>query len=331
MQAVGLADWQTAAERLTALAADVPGEPVIWRNLATLRGWLADNAGCIEALHKYAALRTAQADGLEDAVEAEAEAMFLADDPLGDRLEIFKLVWTVKDVERAQEAFLSAPRLRPIPFNPAEFGDAENPPPKAAYLLLDRPMPESAEGLSVENTPRLLGQVLLFGRQTDREARLELHGRGGRRAIGRDRTDRRSGRRRRRAGRRSAAMQKEVVGHWSASQKLLRAAWQPPRDASPEQLRQLSEAVWTPGNPRAVAGAEARHFRWPLAAAGRRRRSLSRPSAGGHHGAGALVAAIAGAHRLQPIARRAGLADPRTDRSAATSRGRPADRCGWGG
>ncbi len=111
-QAMGLADWQTAAERLTALAADVPDEPVIWRNLATLRGWLADNAGCIDALRRYAALRAAQADGLEDAVEAEAEAMFLADDPLGDRLEIFKLVWTVKDVERVQEAFLSAPRFR---------------------------------------------------------------------------------------------------------------------------------------------------------------------------------------------------------------------------
>ena len=114
-QAMGLADWQTGAERFAALAADVPGEPVIWQNLATLRGWLADNAGCIDALHKYATLRAAQADGLEDAVEAQAEAMFLAEDPLGDRLEIFNLVWTIQDVERVQEAFLSAPRLRRFP------------------------------------------------------------------------------------------------------------------------------------------------------------------------------------------------------------------------
>ena len=114
-QAMGLADWQTAAERFAALAADVPDEPVIWQNLATLRGWLADNAGCIDALHKYAVLRAAQADGLEDAVEAEAEAMFLADDPLGDRLEIFNLVWTVQDVERVQEAFLSAPGCARFP------------------------------------------------------------------------------------------------------------------------------------------------------------------------------------------------------------------------
>ena len=245
--AMGTADWQTAADRFSALAADVPDEPAIWRNLATLRGWLADNTGSIDALHKYAVLRGAAADGLEDAVEAEAEAMFLADDPLGDQLEIFKLVWTVRDVDRVQEAFLSTPRLRPIPFNPAELSDAENPPPKAAYMLLDRPEPESAEGLNVENTPRLLGQMLLFGRQTDREARLELQGVAG------DELAAVTGLISEVAGDAVAAvgdvanpagsddLKKEVVGHWSASQKLLRAAWQPPRDATRQQLRQLSE------------------------------------------------------------------------------------------
>jgi len=237
-QAMGVANWKTAADRFAALAADVPDEPAIWRNLATLRGWLADNSGAIEALGKYVVLRAAAADGLEDAVEAAAEAMFLADDPLGDRLDICKLVWTVNDAERAQEAFLSALRLRPIPFNPAEAGDAENPPPKAAYLLLDRPMPESAEGLSLENTPRLLCQVLLFGRQTDREARLELQGVAG------DEITAVTGLIREIAGDAvapSAEIKQEVVGHWSASQKLLRAAWQPPRDASRQQLGQLSE------------------------------------------------------------------------------------------
>jgi hypothetical protein len=237
MQALIVADWQTAADRFTALAADVPGEPAIWRNLATLRGWLADNAGCIDALRKYAALRASQADGLEDAVEAEAEAMFLAEDPLGDRLEIYKLVWAVSDVERLQEAFLSAPRFRTVPFDPTQLGDAENPPPKAAYMLLDRSMPESAQGLSLENTPRLLGQALLFGRQTDREARLELQGVAGDELaavtglineVAHDCVG-------------SAEPKKEVVGHWSASQKLLRAAWQPPRDAAPQQLHELSE------------------------------------------------------------------------------------------
>ena len=320
-KAVGAGDWQTGAERLTALAADVPDAPVVWRNLATLRGWLADNAGCADALRKYAALRAREADGLEDAVEAEAEAMFLAEDPLGDRLEMFKLVWTVKDVERAQEAFLWSPRFRAVPFDPAQFSDGQTPPPKAAYMLLDRPMPESAEGLSLETVPRLLGQALLFGRQTDCEARLDVMGVAGdelqavkdmvREAAG-DALD--------------PQPKEEVVGHWSASQKLLRAAWQPPRGASAEQLRTLVDqhrrdailnrwpelklGILDGRSPREVAGVD-RLTTCSTAT------DLSRPPAGGDPGAGKLVGAAAGRVRFQRTPRPTRPAGPRTDRSAA--------------
>ena len=112
LQAIGRGDWQTAADRLTALAADVPDSPAVWRNLATLRGWLADNAGCTDALRQVrgdAGRRGRRAGGRR---RGRGQAMFFADDPLGDRLEMFKLVWTVKDVERSQEAFLSSPRLQ---------------------------------------------------------------------------------------------------------------------------------------------------------------------------------------------------------------------------
>lgn len=248
LQAIALADWQTGAEQLAALAADAPDEPAIWRNLATLRGWLTDNAGAIDSLRKYAALRAREPDGLDDAVEAEAAAMFLSDDPLGDRLEICKLAWTIADVDQAQEAFLSSPRMRTVPFHPAQFSDGETPPPKAAYALLDRPMPESAEGLSVEAMPRLLGQALLFGRQTDREARWEVSGVAGDElhavvSIVNDA-----------AGNTVAPEpKKEVVGHWSASQRLLRTAWQPPRGVAAEQLQAMMEQHYR----------EAILLRWP--------------------------------------------------------------------
>jgi hypothetical protein len=236
LQAVAMADWQTAADRLTALAADVPNEPIIWSNIATLRGWLADSAGSIEALHKYSVLRAAEPDGLEDAVEAEARSMFLSDEPLGDRLDMLKVVWTVKNVDLAQEACLSSPRFRNVPFNPAQFSDGETPPPKAAYMLLDRPMPASAEGLTLDTMPRLLGQALLFGRQTDREARLEVLGvSGDELQVVKDLVNATAG------DAIDPQPNEEVVGHWSASQKILRAAWQPPRDASPEQLRTLAD------------------------------------------------------------------------------------------
>jgi tetratricopeptide (TPR) repeat protein len=234
MQMATMGDWQTAAERLTALAADVHDSSVIWRDLAMLRGWLADNPGCIDALRRYAALRAGEENGLEDAAEAEAMAMFLSPDLLGDRVEMLKLVWTVKDVERFQEALLSSPRWRSIPFDPAQFSDGENPPPKAAFMLLDRPMPESAESLDLQTVPNMLGQALLFGRQTDREARLEVMG------VAADELRAVSDMVREAGGEAvEPEPSREVIGHWSASQKFLRTAWQPPRGASPDRLRAM--------------------------------------------------------------------------------------------
>ena len=234
MQPAVLGDWTTAADRLAALAAEAPDSPVIWHNLAILRGWTADNLGCIEALRRYAAIRSRDEDGLEDATEAEAKAMFLSGDLLGDRMEVFKLLWTVKDAERAQEALLSSPRWWSVPFDPSRFSDGENPPPKGAYTLLDRPMPESAEGLTVQTTPRVLGHALLFGRQTDREARLEVMN------VAADELANVNEMVREAAGDAVEPEPKqEAAGHWSASQKLLRAAWQPPRGVSPDQFRSL--------------------------------------------------------------------------------------------
>ena len=234
MEMATVGDWQTAADRLTVLAGEAPNSTAIWRDLAMLRGWLADSASSADAFRRYATLRAAEEDGLEDAVEAEATAMLLSPDPLGDRVEMLKLEWTVKDVDRLQEGLLSSPQWKPLPFNPAQFTDGENPPPKAAFMLLDRPMPESAVSLSVQNVPNMLGQALLFGRQTDREARLEVMG------AAADELPAVSDLVRTAAGDAvEPEPKREVIGHWSASQKLLRAAWQPPRDATPEQIHAM--------------------------------------------------------------------------------------------
>ncbi len=121
-----------------------------------------------------------------------------------------------------------------MPFDPAQFSDGENPPPKGAYSLLDRPVPESAEGLSLETISSLLGQALLFGRQTDREARLEVVN------VAADELATVGQMVRDVAGETVEPEPKqEVIGHWSASQKLLRAAWAPPREASPDQVGEM--------------------------------------------------------------------------------------------
>ena len=85
--------------------------------------------------------------------------------------------------------------------------------------------------------PRLLAQALLFGRQTDREARLEVM------SIAGDEIEAvttnwstmlRESRRAQSRRKRSPATGRPV-------RNLLRSAWQPPRDATAEQLRPMME------------------------------------------------------------------------------------------
>ena len=200
-----------------------------------MRGWLADNPGCIDALRRYAALRAGEADGLEDAVEAEATAMFLSPDPLGDRIEMLNLVWTVKDAERLQEAMsvvaAVADRFLSIRRNSATARTRRRRPPSCCSIA---PCPSRPNRSICETIPQMLAQALLFGRQTDREARLEVIGVAADELPAIDEMVREAG---------GEAVEPEpnheVIGHWSASQKLLRTAWHPPRGASPEQLRAM--------------------------------------------------------------------------------------------
>ncbi len=164
-------DWRTTEGNLSALVSDVADFPAIWRSLATVRGWLNDYSPAIEALRKYASFDIPW----EDAVEAEATAMLLCEDALGDAVPVLHAVWTVDDVERLQEAFLSDPHP-PLPIDPSNYAREDAPPPKAAYMIFDRPVLESAETLTAQSMPVYIGQLFLFGRQTDREARLELLG-----------------------------------------------------------------------------------------------------------------------------------------------------------
>ena len=177
LQPASQGDWQTAAERLTALAADVPDAPAVWRT----SGHVPRLAGRQCRLRSTPCENTRRCGppnrtDWRTPSRPRPRPCFWPTIRWATGSKMFTVVWTVKDVERAQEALLSSPRMRPLPFDPAQFSDGQTPPPKAAYMLLDRPMPESAEGLSLETMPRMLGQALLFGRQTDREARFEVMG-----------------------------------------------------------------------------------------------------------------------------------------------------------
>jgi hypothetical protein len=171
------AQWQEVADRLTALATEVADAPVVWNNLAVVRSWIADEAGAREALQRFAAGHPlAGAVPLEDAVEAEALAMLLSESPLGDDVDVVRWTWPAGDPDRLHELLLSDRRVIPLPVDTVAWPAGDSPRPRMAGMLLDRPALQSDEGLSLDNLPNVLGQLLLFGRETDRAARLEVIG-----------------------------------------------------------------------------------------------------------------------------------------------------------
>jgi len=212
------AHWAEAAGRFDNLAQEVPTEPALWRNLAIVRGWLADHAGAIAALEKFASLEVP----LEDAVEAAATAMLLAEDPLGDAIDAVRLTFTVGQADELAGFFSTWQHAAVVPVDPAMFADEEVP-PKMTFWLLDRPTPEQATELTLDTVPSVLGHAMLFGRQTDREARLVFLGATSADeeqivrlldAVGN--------------GRIAGPPEREVLGQMSATRTLLRRPWRLP-------------------------------------------------------------------------------------------------------
>jgi hypothetical protein len=169
LELANLGQMAAAAERFAALAAENADVPAIWQNLAMVRGWVADLPGAAQAWRKYASLDVGQ----EAAAEAEASAMFLSGgDPLGDAMDVVDLEYPVSDAEALNVALLSSPRASPIRADLSSLVEEGEPPPKSGFYLFDRPQPESVEPQTVKSLAKALGQLLLWGKQTDRQARI---------------------------------------------------------------------------------------------------------------------------------------------------------------
>ncbi len=162
------ARFRSGIERLRELEAKFPLEPVIRRNIAVLESRLGDIPAMVDAWRTYA---QNEAVDLESAVEAEALAQLLDDDPDRDFVEQVVATITIKDASTALEKMQSSDRFKSInrPIPPSEDG---SPPPKAVFMFLDRPeLPDDANP-KVDEIPEVIAELLVYGKQTDREARL---------------------------------------------------------------------------------------------------------------------------------------------------------------
>ncbi len=162
--------WKEAKALLEELLPCAGQWPNLYRSLGLVNFWLGDTAAAAEAMKSFADSAKVSFD---DAVDALTAAM-LTRRQMSDDLDVVKIVYAIPHPDKALEIFLSTPRLLSMPFDSHMYGDAERPAPSHAFRAIDRPFPAKDEPLTLENTPLLLGTFLFFGKQTDRDARIEI-------------------------------------------------------------------------------------------------------------------------------------------------------------
>lgn len=162
--------WLSATELLQELDEKYPEQPVILKNIAVYQNCLGTPEEMAEAWSDYA--HTPGVD-FEDAVEAEAFAQLIDPDLEAELVDVVAVTYDLPDLEKLLETLPSDKRCDAVPVNDEQFEEGQ-PKPKSSYLIFDRERPENADGLTRETVPNVCCQVFVFGKQTDRDARVQL-------------------------------------------------------------------------------------------------------------------------------------------------------------
>lgn len=170
MQLAKKGAWVAACEKLDELDEKHPKQTAVLKNVAILSGWVGQRDEASIAWRSYSQQNDVP---LDEAVEAAAIAQMLDPKAERDELDSVAVTYNVKDVERLMELLLSNSRVAKMPIDLSEMASDEGPPPKSAYWLLDKEVPESGENLTRDAIPNVLGEVYVYGKQTDRPGRIE--------------------------------------------------------------------------------------------------------------------------------------------------------------
>ncbi|MGL6195682.1 MAG: hypothetical protein ACRC2T_12770 [Thermoguttaceae bacterium] len=170
---IASARWKKGLAILESLSDQADKWPELWKNIALLRICLGNISGAVEACSRYIACPNVT---LEDAADVELLRLCMIPDPLGDIVDTLVVSCTISDAEKVQEILLSNKHFQTISFDIREFTDYDQAPPKSAFALMDRPLLEEGQELTAETISTHLCDCFLFGKQTDRDAKLELTG-----------------------------------------------------------------------------------------------------------------------------------------------------------
>ena len=171
-KAVARGQFRRALGMLLKLSEQYPEQPEITKGIAVVTSMFAPMDAQIAAWRTVAAMPEATA---QDAIEyhglAEAISSMAGKD---GTIPVNRCTWDIEDFESIKEACISSDCM--LAMNPVPDHDPfdEGPAPRAGFMVLDKPELRSAEDLSIDSVPFSLGELLLYGKQTDRTARVEF-------------------------------------------------------------------------------------------------------------------------------------------------------------
>ena len=174
-QTLLLSNKVTLAEnKFDNLRRTVSDSPAILGGLLTCAIWRGDLSTQQQLL-----ARLSECDSLSHDERVRYRAMAAVIDPLSPELSVESIMLSA-EVEKVDEIIMALGADSQMVDVPAEslqqFRVSEDDvPPKAAFQIADRDVPGTDDGMpAVEMIPESLGTIVVYGKQTDREARLEV-------------------------------------------------------------------------------------------------------------------------------------------------------------
>ena len=169
-RALARGQFRKALKFLEKIDANFPDQAIVVEAIAIVSSYLGMTDSLPERFRRVSKL-----PGREnwDAIESEMIAQAVDPNPAVPEQTVLRLSFTLTDQPKATELATSDDQLVSLPPDQQDpFG--EGPAPKQSYALLNKAAIRSPEELTIENVPNVLSEVKLYGKQTDRGARLEL-------------------------------------------------------------------------------------------------------------------------------------------------------------
>lgn len=169
IRAMDRGQFRKALKFLKRIDADFPNEPIVLYSIAVLNGILVNIDELANSWRRYS-----RVDGISqwDAVEAEAVAQLFAREPLTAELDFVRITFEINDLDKFVEIAGSHPRFATLPPLEEDPFD-EGPAPRYCFYFLDRDAVATPEELTSETVSSVAGELLSYGKQTDRAARFE--------------------------------------------------------------------------------------------------------------------------------------------------------------